>query len=217
MVGAGTAEESRAGTLHDRAGWWDEYRDLNVPYIWLEPHASLITSYTTRYFPALLQTAGYARAIISAIAPHLDPEVLARRVEARLRRQGVLKPPSTMHYEVLLDEDVLHLPIGGPKVSYEQIDKVLATIREHKVELRIVPSGNVAQDSNFVILQFPEPGPPRLVYVEGLAGYQHFNEKNEKEGVDRYLEEVERLKKSALDFHDSVAFLERARDAYRDE
>lgn len=213
-MGAGKAEESHAGTLHAPAGWWDEYHDLNVPYIWREPHASSIISYTTRYFPALLQTAGYARAIISAIAPHLDPEILEGRVEARLRRQVVLKSPSTLRYEVLLDESVLRLPIGGSKVIYEQIDNVLATIREHKVELRIVPFDNVVQDSNFVILQFPEPGPPRSVYVEGLADYQHFNEKRD---VDRYLEEVERLKKSAFDVGDSVGLLKRARDAYRDE
>jgi hypothetical protein len=213
-VGAGTAEESRAGTLHAPAGWWDEFHDLNVPYIWLEPRASSITSYTSRYFPALLQTAGYARAIISAIAPHLPPDTLEGRIEARLRRQDVLKSPSTLRYEVLVDEGVLRLPIGGPKVSYEQIDRVLATIREHKVDLRIVPFDTVAQDSNFVILQFPEPGPPRDVYIEGLAGYQHFNEKKD---VDRYLEEVERLKKSAFDFGESVSLLERARDAYRDD
>jgi hypothetical protein len=161
-----------------------------------------------------LQTGAYARAIISEIAPHLGPGTLEGRVEARLRRQDVLKPPSTLHYEVLLDESVLRLPIGGPKVSYEQFDKVLAKIRKRKVDLRIVPSGSVSQDSNFVILQFPEPGLPRDVYVEGLVDYQHFNEKSD---VDRYLEEVERLKKSALDFGESVNLLERARDAYRDD
>lgn len=212
-MGAGTAEESRAGTLHAPAGWWDEYHDLNVPYIWLEPHASSIISYTESYFPALLQTADYARAIISAIAPHLDPEILKERVEARLRRQDVLEPSSNLRYEVLLDERVLRLGIGGPKVSYEQIDKVLTTIMEHKVEVRIVPIGSVVQDSNFVILQFPEPGEPQSVWVEGLAAYQHFNKKDD---VDRYLEEVERLKKLAIDFGDSVVLLERTRDAYRD-
>ncbi len=213
-MGAGTAEESRAGALHAPAGWWDEYPDLNVPYIWLEPDASSITSFTTRYFPALLQTADYARAVISAIAPNLNPGVLEGRIAARLRRQVVLESPSTLHYEVLLDEGMLSLPIGDPKVRYEQIDKVLAAIREHQVELRIVPSSCIAQDSNFVILQFPEPGPPQSVYVEGLADYQCFSEKKD---VDRYLEEVERLKKSALDFGDSVGVLERARDAYRDD
>jgi Domain of unknown function (DUF5753) len=214
-VGAGTAEDARAGELHVPAGWWDEFPDLNVPYISLEQHASSITSFTTSYFPALVQTADYARAVISAIAPHLSPEILERRIAARLRRQVVLEPPSDLHYEVLLHEGLLRLPIGEQKLRYEQIDKVLLMIRERKVELRIVKSGCIAQDSNFVILQFPEPGPPQAVYVEGLVGYRHFAEKKD---VDRYLEEVERLKKSALDPDDSAGLLRQARDdAYRDD
>jgi len=213
-VGAGTAEDARAGEPHVPADWWDEYPDLNVPYISLEQHASWITSFTTSYFPALLQTADYARAVISAIVPHLNPEILERRVAARLRRQVVLEPPNPLRYEVLLDEGLLRLPIGDPKVRYGQIDKVLAAISQHQVDLRMVPSGCITQDSNFVILQFPEPGPPQAVYVEGLVGYQHFDEKKD---VDRYLEEVERLKKSALDPDDSVRLLERALDSYRDD
>jgi hypothetical protein len=213
-VGAGTAEDARAGEPPVPAGWWDEFADLNVPYIWLEQRASSITSFTTSYFPALLQTADYARAVISAIVPHLSPEILERRIAGRLRRQGVLEPPGALHYEVLLDEGLLRLPIGAPKVRYEQIDKVLVMIRERKAELRIVRSGCIAQDSNFVILQFPEPGPPQAVYVEGLVGYQHFDEKQD---VDRYLEEVERLKKSALDPDDSFDLLKQARDACRDD
>ena len=65
-MGAGTAKDARAGEPHVPAGWWDEYPDLNVPYLWLESRASSITSFTTSYFPALLQTADYARAVIHA-------------------------------------------------------------------------------------------------------------------------------------------------------
>ena len=213
-MGAGTAEDARAGGAPVPGGWWDEFADLNVPYLWLEQQASSITSFTTSYFPALLQTADYARAVISAIVPHLSPDILERRIAGRLRRQVVLEPPSALHYEVLLDERLLRLPVGAPKVRYEQIDKVLVMIRERKAELRIVRSGCIAQDSNFVILKFPEPGPPQAVYVEGLVGYQHFDEKQD---VERYLEEVERLKKSALDPDDSFALLKQARDACRDD
>ncbi len=198
-------------------GWWADYQDLGVPYIGLEHHASSITSYTMQYFPALLQTGEYARAIITAIAPQIEPKILEERVEARLRRQHVLDNPDTLRYAVLLDEAVLRRPVGGRAVMYKQLDKVLTMIRAHKVDLRIVPferGAGVAQDSNFVLLQFSEPGPLPVVYVEGLAAY-HLLEN--KQDVDRYLEEIERLKQSALGFGDSVECIEQAQDAYRDD
>ena len=49
-------------------GWWTKYDDLNLyPYIGFEQAASVITSYTMYYFPALLQTEDYARAIITGL------------------------------------------------------------------------------------------------------------------------------------------------------
>lgn len=197
--------------------WWADYQDLNVPYIGLEQHASSITSYTMQYFPALLQTEGYARAIISAIAPHMQPKILEERIEARLRCQHVLNTPGTLRYEVLLDEAVLRRPVGGRAVICEQLTQALRMIRTHKVNLMIMPferAASVTQDSNFVVLQFNEPGPLPIVYVEGLASYQLLE--NEQD-VDRYLEDIERMKKLALDFSDSVELIERTRDAYRDD
>jgi transcriptional regulator with XRE-family HTH domain len=198
-------------------GWWADYQDLRVPYIGLEQHASSITSYTMQYFPALLQTAAYARAIITAIVPQIEPKILEERVEARLRRQHVLNSPNTLRYVVLLDEAVLRRPVGGRAVIYKQLDKVLTVIRTHKVDLRIVPfehGASLAQDSNFVVLQFNEPGPLPVVYVEGLAAYHLLDDKQD---VSRYLEEIERLKQSALDLSDSVERIEQARETYRDD
>jgi transcriptional regulator with XRE-family HTH domain len=196
-------------------GWWADYQDLGVPYIGLEQHASSITTYTMQYFPALLQTGRYARAIIKAIAPQIEPKILEERVEARLRRQHVLNSVNMPRYMVLLDEAVLRRPVGGRTVIYEQLDKVLSMIRARKVDLRIVPlehSASLSQDSNFVLLQFNEPGPLPLVYVEGLAADHLLDDEQD---VDRYLEEVERLKQVALDFDDSVEHIEHARETYQ--
>jgi transcriptional regulator with XRE-family HTH domain len=200
-----------------KQGWWAGYQDLGVPYIGLEQHASSITSYTMQYFPALLQTGEYARAIIAAIAPQMEPKILEGRVEARLRRQHVLDSSNIMRYTVLLDEAVLRRPVGGRKVMYEQLDKVLTMIRAQKVELRIVPferGAGVAQDSNFVLLQFNEPGPLPVVYIEGLAA-DHLLE--DKPDVNRYVEEIERLNRSALSSGDSVERIMQAQDTYRDD
>lgn len=200
-----------------KQGWWADYQDLGVPYIGLEQHASAITSYTMQYFPALLQTGEYARAIITAIAPQMESKILEDRVEARLRRQHVLDNSNMLRYMVLLDEAVLRRPVGGRGVMYEQLDKVLTMIRSQKVHLRIVPferGAGVAQDSNFVLLQFNEPGPLPVVYIEGLAA-DHFLE--DRPDVNRYVEEIERLNRSALDSGDSVERIKQARDTYRDD
>ena len=48
-----------------RASWWTQYEDLKLdPYLGLEEVATAITSFTTFYPPALLQTEEYTREII---------------------------------------------------------------------------------------------------------------------------------------------------------
>jgi transcriptional regulator with XRE-family HTH domain len=89
-------------------GWWTRYEDLDLdPLIGLEQEAATITCYSINYIPGLLQTQEYARGIIEAVAPRMDPRILQQRVEARLRRQQLLLADSPPRYRVLLDEAVL--------------------------------------------------------------------------------------------------------------
>lgn len=196
-------------------GWWADYDDLGLPYIGLEKHAASIISYTMSYFPALLQTEGYARAIIIGIALGIEPEILEQRIEARLRRQNVLSDTNPAKYHALLDEAVLHRPVGGRAVMHEQLNKVLTMAQAGKVTVQIVPfdqGAYAAQDSNFVLLQFGEPALSPIVYVEGLAAY-HFLER--EEDVDRYRETVESLRQSALGPRESLRRIQQVRDTYK--
>jgi len=194
--------------------WWADYEDLGVPYIGLEEHASAITAYTTHYFPALLQTGDYARAIIACVAPKIDPRILQQRVEARLRRQRVLNREDPLRYRVLLDESVLDRPVGGPAVMQGQLDKVLALAQDAKAIVQVIPlraGANAALDSNFVLLDFPEPGPAPIVYVEGLVASHYLDRKEE---VDRYREAIGYLLGSALSPQDSVQHITQVRNNY---
>lgn len=197
-------------------GWWADYDDLELPYIGLEEHAASITSYTMWYFPALLQTGSYARAVITGIAPKIDPAILEQRVEARLRRQHVLSGENPPSYKVLLDEAVLHRPVGGPAVMREQLGKVITLAREDRATVQVVPfniGAHAALDSNFVLLEFDEPGPSPVVYVEGLATH-HFLDL--KEYIYRYREAAENLRHSALSPRDSVEHIAQVQDIYTD-
>src|SRR5712691_6106067 len=153
--------------------WWTPYEDLKLdPYLGLEEVATAITSFTTFYLPALLQTEDYTRAVIRKIAPKMDPDIFRQRVEVRMRRQEVLEGDDRPRYRVLLDESVLCRPVGGPALMAAQINKILQAESAGKVTIQIIPFAygvHAAQDSNFVLLEFDDTikiSP--MVFVEGL-------------------------------------------------
>ena len=185
-------------------GWWTQYVDVSFePYIGLEAEATAITCYSMYYVPGLLQTEEYARALIKAIAPRIEPEVYEQRVEVRLRRQQLLEQEDRPRYRVLLDEAVLHRRVGGTQVMYAQLSKILEAEKKDQAAVQIIPfdvGAHAAQDSNFVLLEFDEPSVSPVIYVEGLTGSRYIDREAD---VDRYREAVERLRDSALDQHES--------------
>ena len=196
--------------------WWTQYEDLKLgPYLGLEQEAIAITSFTTYYLPALLQTEEYTRAVIKAIAPKMDPKIFQQRVEVRMLRQEVLDGENQPRYRVLLDEAVLHRRVGGPEVMAAQVDKVLQIVNSGKVTIQIVPySAGVpaAQDSNFVLLEFDdETGQSPIVFVEGLLGNQYVERKAD---IARYREAIDHLRDSAMSPRDSVQRVSEMRNTY---
>ena len=185
-------------------GWWTQYVDVSFePYIGLEAEATAITCYSMYYVPGLLQTEEYARALIKAFAPRIEPEVYEQRVEVRLRRQQLLEQDNRPRYRVLLDEAVLHRRVGGAQVMYAQLSKILEAEKKDQAAVQIIPfdiGAHAAQDSNFVLLEFDEPSVSPVIYVEGLTGSRYIDREAD---VDRYRETVERLRDSALNQHES--------------
>jgi transcriptional regulator with XRE-family HTH domain len=195
-------------------GWWNQYDDLKLdPYIGLEQEATSITCFTMYYVPALLQTEDYARAIITAIAPKMDPRIHQQRVEARLRRQQLLAQDKPPRYRVLLDEAVLHRRVGGSAVMAAQLGKVLELELDGKATVQVIPfdiGAHAAQDSNFVLLDFEEPL-SSVVFVEVLTNNLL---QERKDDLDRYREAIEYLRDSALSPRDSVLRISEMRRAY---
>jgi hypothetical protein len=202
-------------------GWWTQYGDLKLdPYLGLEQAAASITTYTMHYFPALLQTEDYARAVIKAMAPKIDPLVHEQRVEARLRRQQLLESEDRPRYRVLLDEAVLNHRFGSPMVMIKQIDKILDLAHEDKATLQIIPfelNVAAAQDSNFVLFEFGDDADPTLVpmvFVEGLTAHQYMERKAD---IARYREAIDYLRDSALSPRDSLSRIAKMKDVYAGE
>ena len=195
--------------------WWTQYEDLNLdPYLGLEQDAIAITSCTTHLFPALLQTEEYARSVIKAIAPKMDPDIYKERVEARmLRQQRVLERDRPPRYRVLLDEAVLHRHVGSPALMVAQLDKVLTAVSNDKATIQVIPfevGVHASQDSNFILFELEEgSGNPPVVFVEGLTGNQYHERKTD---IARYREAIELLRDSALSPRDSVEYMAKIRE-----
>ena len=195
-------------------GWWTQYDDLKLdPYIGLEHEAAAITCYSMYYVPALLQTESYARAIIKAIAPKMDPAIHQQRVEARLRRQQLLEADSRPSYRLLLDEAVLYRRVGGSSLMAAQLDKILEAVRDGKATVQVIPfdvGAHAAAESHFVLLEF-DSNLPAVVFIEGLTGNQYLEREQE---IGRYREAIDYLGDSALSLQASISRITELRTAY---
>jgi transcriptional regulator with XRE-family HTH domain len=193
--------------------WWDEYDDLDlVPYIGLEQEASAITAYGLLWLPGLLQTEDYARAIIKAIAPHIDQEVQEERVRARMRRQQLLAGGNPPRYRALIDEAAVRRVVGGESVMAAQVDKVLQAAHDGQAVVQIIPfdSGAYgAADIMFVLLEFTDQ--PPLVFVEDAVGPDHHVR---PDIVQQYRDTIERIRDSALSPRDTMRYLTELRQVY---
>jgi transcriptional regulator with XRE-family HTH domain len=142
-------------------GWWEEYADsLSEDYqqfIGLEHEATSIAIWHVDVVTGLLQTEGYARAIISGYSrvEPTPPAMIGRLVRVRMRRQQVLDRDD-LQVSVVLDESVLKRRIGDEVVMYEQLQHLVRMADRPNVTVQILPldAQHTASGESFVIFGF---------------------------------------------------------------
>lgn len=167
---------------HERT-WWSSFADVANSTLMslyaLESTSKVVQVYQENNVPGMLQTAGYARALIADFArAQYDPETrrkylaaIERRLEMRLRRQHLLDQPNAPMFRAVIAESVLDKELGGVPVMREQL-RHLFTIAENKpnVHLRILPGSAMRQGSPLhpaITLCKPHEGTAgRAVYLE---------------------------------------------------
>jgi transcriptional regulator with XRE-family HTH domain len=203
-------------------GWWQSY-DLPFAtpmYVGLEAEAVRIKDYDSAVIPGLLQSADYLRALHDDPLPEptdreLTPELVERRVEARLIRQQLLtrRHPPPLEFWAIMDEAALHRLIGGPAVMGAQLKRVVEAMQLPNVTVQVIPYSigpHPALNSTFNILEFSGAA-PHLVYSEGLAGFI-FMER--EEDVERYNDVFRHLSDIALTPDQSADLMIRLAEAY---
>jgi transcriptional regulator with XRE-family HTH domain len=190
-------------------GWWQSYDLSYATYVGLEEEAVSISEFESSVVPGLLQTADYARAGHEGTMPRLGPEQIDVQIEVKLTRQGILTRDQPPRFSAVLDEAALHRVVGGQAVMAAQLGKVLEMSALPNVSVQILPyerGAHPALESNFVILELPDPTPD-IVYVEGLIGSTY---RERPEDIKRYHSVFRHLQGIALSPEDSVEFLAEA-------
>ncbi|WP_328865593.1 helix-turn-helix domain-containing protein [Streptomyces sp. NBC_00304] len=198
-------------------GWWHSYRDA-VPswftaYVSLETGAQTLRTYEPQYVTGLLQTHDYARAVLRGGLPNGSDEELTRRVELRLRRQGLLEREDAPTLWVVMEEAVLHRTVGSADIMREQIERLLDVSELPHVSLDVVPFDAGAHSgacAPFTYFRFAEPELPDIVYSEILSASVYLDQRVD---VVAHLEAHSRMA-LLTSSEDSRALLNRMRKEY---
>lgn len=196
--------------LARQRGWWRGYGLDDRGYVPLEASATLVREFNVTVVPGLLQTAEYARALfgsklVSATEQEHDREVQVRMVRQRRLSAG----DNPLEFVAILDESVLHRPVGGPVVLRGQLESLVTAAELDTVTLHVLPTQvgeHPGLDGGFTLLGFGDLREPDLAYIEHVAGSVHL-EKDEE--VSRCTLAFERLRSAALSPSDSVELIER--------
>lgn len=187
-----------------RRGWWTRYRDVFMgSYVGLEAEAAKIDTFEPQFIPGLLQTEAYARALVSASL--VGSEEAERRVAARMERRKLLDRSDAPAMWVILDEPVIRRPVGGYAVMREQLIHLLdVTSRDDlDVILQVLPfeiGAHPGMPGPFVMLTFPDPDDPAVVYLETATDGLYLEKREE---IDRYKLAWEHLCAAAHSVSDS--------------
>lgn len=176
--------------------WFQAYAEM-------EAKAEYISTYQCQLVYGLLQTPGYARAVLS-----IDhPDTLDTVVAARMDRQRILKRGNPPVLWVVLDEAVLHREIGGPEVMREQLAYLLGLRDRPWINVQVLPftaGQHAGMMGSFTVLRFDDD--PDLHYSESYdSGHMTANPQVIRERSVGYA----RLQAEALSPGSSAALIAR--------
>ncbi|MFC5662311.1 Scr1 family TA system antitoxin-like transcriptional regulator [Kitasatospora misakiensis] len=160
IVTADDIEKAKAKARVRHPAWFRNYAGL-------EAEAVEIHEYSTLVIPGLLQTEAHARALYGMRQPLLPEEVIEQRVSARMARQEVLTRWPRAIFSWVIDESVLHRPLGDEKVHIAQLEQLLTVGRMRGMTLQVMPmarSENPGMAGPFTLIT--PKGRPQNGYVE---------------------------------------------------
>ncbi|NEE05954.1 helix-turn-helix domain-containing protein [Streptomyces sp. SID7499] len=170
----------------------------------LEMRATEVCSFQTHMVLGLLQTPGYAGAVLGA----LDRTDLEDRTAVRLARRRVFERTEPPVFWAVLSEAALYLQIGGPDVMREQLVHLLSFQGNPRINIQVLPlsvGAHAGLTGSFDVYHFASD--PTIVYTESYgSGLTTANPETVKNCSLRY----DHLRAAALSLKDSARLIRRA-------
>jgi transcriptional regulator with XRE-family HTH domain len=201
------AEFSEVARGSRRRGWWVPWNDVIRPsavtYYGLESEAVQLTEFQPLLVPGLLQTEGYAEAVIRAARPKDSDEQIKRSVEFRMLRQQ----RDDLDLSVVIGEAALRIPVGGPAVMRHQLQHLVELARQGRHKIQVFPAAAGEHGSmmcGFTMLRFREAVDVPLVYLEAHDVDIYLEEETH---IQHYAPLYQRLSAAALSVEDSTRLI----------
>ncbi|MEV0368412.1 helix-turn-helix transcriptional regulator [Streptomyces sp. NPDC050636] len=199
-------------------GWWHAFGDIPYSvYIGLETEAASLRVYESLLVPGLLQTPGYAEAVIPGTVPELAPEPLEKRIQVRMRRQErVNDSKRPLRLWVVLDEAALRRVVGSHLIMREQLDHLVEMSHLPHVTVQVLPydtGAHAGMSGTFSILEFDDASDSSVVYIEGVTSDLYLEKTND---VHKYTIMYEHLRAQALNADQSREFIASASKRHAD-
>ncbi|MGI8311552.1 helix-turn-helix domain-containing protein [Saccharopolyspora hattusasensis] len=202
-VGVPEAERERVIELArgaERANWMSPgvpgvHHELTT-LIEFEKTAKQITEVSPFVISGLLQTADYARALMSA-GVGAPPSDLETRVTLRIGRRDVLTRKKGPRFTFLVLETALRTAIGGPEVMADQLRRILSMSEWPSVTVQVIPADldvwHPALLGSYILFEFPKADP--IVHLEQYASAVFLYE---QEQTDAYRSATDTLRELTM-------------------
>lgn len=169
----------------------------------LQARAAEIYSFETHMIHGLLQTEGYARAVLGV----LDQSNLDDRTAVRLARRSIFEKEEPPVFWAVISEAALHQAIGGPETMKGQLAHLLAFEDNPRINIQVLPfsaGAHTGLQGSFDLYRFPTD--PNIVYTEGYgSGHPTANPDTVRDCSLRY----DHLQAAALSLRESAGLIRR--------
>jgi transcriptional regulator with XRE-family HTH domain len=142
------------------------------PLMALEEAALRHRDWECQHVPGLLQTEDYAREILET-NPEASPDEIEQRLQHRMSRQVVLTGDNPVQLWAILDEDVLHRPVGGAQVMRAQLTRLIEAAKQPMTTVQVIPrsiGAHIGMGAAFMVLDFAEDAGAPAVFLDTLTG-----------------------------------------------